>query len=65
MQLPPANAAMAIGLIRRRGWTPIVAHPDRYRNLDTLAGSPTRPGPPLTMNSPDPKSTAEAMVSGS
>ena len=37
MQLPPANAAMAIGLIRRGGWTPIVAHPERYRNLDSLA----------------------------
>lgn len=37
LQLPPANAAMAIGLIRRGGWVPIVAHPERYRNLDSLA----------------------------
>ncbi len=37
LQLPPANAAMAIGLIRRGGWTPIIAHPERYRNLDSLA----------------------------
>ena len=37
LRLPPANAAMAIGNIRRAGWIPVVAHPERYRNLDSLA----------------------------
>ena len=37
LQLPPVNAAMALGMIRQSGWTPVVAHPERYRNLDTLA----------------------------
>jgi protein-tyrosine phosphatase len=36
LQLPPVNAAMAIGLLRRAGWTPVVAHPERYRNLESV-----------------------------
>jgi protein-tyrosine phosphatase len=37
LQLPPVNAAMALGMIRRAGWIPVLAHPERYRNLDSLA----------------------------
>ncbi|MDA1082280.1 MAG: hypothetical protein O2973_11530 [Gemmatimonadetes bacterium] len=37
LQLPPLNAGMAIGFIRRAGWQPVVAHPERYRNLDSVA----------------------------
>ncbi len=37
LQLPPVNAAMALGIIRREGWIPVLAHPERYRNLDSLA----------------------------
>ena len=33
LQLPP-NAHWAIENVIRRGWRPIVAHPERYRNLD-------------------------------
>lgn len=38
LQLPAANAAMAIEFVRRGGWRPVVAHPERYRNLDSVAG---------------------------
>lgn len=34
MQLPP-NAEWALHNIRRQGWRPIIAHPERYRNHDT------------------------------
>ena len=34
LQLPP-NAQIAIENMIRRGWRPIVAHPERYRNLDS------------------------------
>jgi protein-tyrosine phosphatase len=34
LQLPP-NAQYAIENLIRRGWRPIVAHPERYRNLDS------------------------------
>jgi protein-tyrosine phosphatase len=37
LQLPPMNASIAVTLIRRAGWQPIIAHPERYRNLDSLA----------------------------
>jgi protein-tyrosine phosphatase len=37
LQLPPVNAAMALSIIHRAGWIPVVAHPERYRNLDSLA----------------------------
>lgn len=37
LQLPPVNAPVAIGLIRRAGWMPVLAHPERYRNLESLA----------------------------
>lgn len=37
LQLPPLNAGVAIGLIRRAGWQPVVAHPERYRNLTSVA----------------------------
>jgi protein-tyrosine phosphatase len=33
LQLPP-NAQFGIENVVRRGWQPIVAHPERYRNLD-------------------------------
>ncbi len=33
MQLPP-NAEWALHNIRRKGWRPIIAHPERYRNHD-------------------------------
>jgi len=34
LQLPP-NAQIAVENVIRRGWRPIVAHPERYRNLDS------------------------------
>jgi protein-tyrosine phosphatase len=37
LQLPPVNAAVAVGHLRRAGWIPVVAHPERYRNLESLA----------------------------
>ncbi len=37
LQLPPLNAGIAIAMIRRAGWLPVVAHPERYRNLASVA----------------------------
>jgi protein-tyrosine phosphatase len=37
LQVPPMNASVAVEMIRRAGWQPIIAHPERYRNLDSLA----------------------------
>jgi protein-tyrosine phosphatase len=38
LRLPPVNAEFALSGLRARGWIPVVAHPERYRNLDpTLA----------------------------
>lgn len=37
LRLPAVNAAMAVGMIRRAGWIPVVAHPERYRNVESLA----------------------------
>jgi protein-tyrosine phosphatase len=37
LQLPAVNAAMAIDFLRRGGWRPVVAHPERYRNLESVA----------------------------
>lgn len=37
LQLPAVNAAMAIEFVRRAGWRPVVAHPERYRNLESVA----------------------------
>ena len=34
MRLPPINAEYPIATIRRSGWIPVLAHPERYRNLD-------------------------------
>jgi tyrosine-protein phosphatase YwqE len=34
LRLPPLNAEFAVSEIRARGWTPVIAHPERYRNLD-------------------------------
>lgn len=34
LRLPPVNAEFAIAELRTRGWIPVVAHPERYRNLD-------------------------------
>lgn len=33
LRLPPVNAAFALTALARRGWIPVVAHPERYRNL--------------------------------
>lgn len=38
LRVPPVNAEFALSGMRARGWIPVVAHPERYRNLDpTLA----------------------------
>ncbi len=34
LRLPPMNAEFALTELRSRGWMPIVAHLERYRNLD-------------------------------
>lgn len=34
LRLPPVNAELALVGLRARGWIPVVAHPERYRNLD-------------------------------
>ncbi len=34
LQFPP-NAEYAVTALRGRGWRPVVAHPERYRNLDS------------------------------
>ena len=36
LQLPPANAVVAVQNIRQAGWVPVIAHPERYRNLESL-----------------------------
>jgi protein-tyrosine phosphatase len=37
MQLPAVNAPVVIGAIRRDGWVPVIAHPERYRNLQAMS----------------------------
>ncbi|MEI6813084.1 MAG: CpsB/CapC family capsule biosynthesis tyrosine phosphatase [bacterium] len=40
LRLPPMNAEFAVIALCEQGWTPVVAHPERYRNLaeyETLA----------------------------
>jgi protein-tyrosine phosphatase len=34
LRLPPLNAEFALQGLRARGWIPVVAHPERYRNLN-------------------------------
>jgi protein-tyrosine phosphatase len=34
LRLPPVNAEFALQALGARGWIPVVAHPERYRNLD-------------------------------
>lgn len=34
LQLPPLNAEYAVIALREKGWRPVVAHPERYRNVD-------------------------------
>jgi tyrosine-protein phosphatase YwqE len=34
LRLPPLNAERAIGELCTKGWVPVLAHPERYRNLD-------------------------------
>jgi protein-tyrosine phosphatase len=34
LRLPPVNAEFALVQLRTHGWIPVVAHPERYRNLD-------------------------------
>lgn len=36
LQLPPVNASMPVRMLRAAGWVPVIAHPERYRNLDSL-----------------------------
>ncbi|MBM3908001.1 MAG: hypothetical protein FJ363_07970 [Gemmatimonadetes bacterium] len=39
LQLPPQHAEFAIRALRDAGWQPVLAHPERYRNVDdTLEG---------------------------
>lgn len=37
LQIPPANAVVAVVMIRKAGWVPVIAHPERYRNLESIA----------------------------
>jgi protein-tyrosine phosphatase len=34
MMFPPVNAEIALTSLRDGGWTPVMAHPERYRNLE-------------------------------
>jgi protein-tyrosine phosphatase len=34
MMFPPVNAELALTSLRDDGWTPVMAHPERYRNLE-------------------------------
>lgn len=34
MQLPPMHADFAVRMLRDQGWQPVIAHPERYRNVD-------------------------------
>ena len=34
LQLPPTHADYAIRALRKNGWQPVLAHPERYRNVD-------------------------------
>jgi len=34
LRLPPVNADAALARLQSNGWTPVLAHPERYRNLD-------------------------------
>ena len=34
LRLPPLNAEIVLQGLRARGWIPVVAHPERYRNLN-------------------------------
>lgn len=36
LHLPPLNAGVAIRFLRDDGWIPVVAHPERYRNLESV-----------------------------
>jgi protein-tyrosine phosphatase len=42
LRLPPVNAEFALASLRQRGWIPVVAHPERYRNLDASLASLAR-----------------------
>ncbi len=42
LRIPPVNAEFAISALRAAGWIPIVAHPERYRNLDPSLGELAR-----------------------
>ncbi len=37
LRLPPMNAEFAVMALREQGWFPIIAHPERYRNLEDYA----------------------------
>jgi protein-tyrosine phosphatase len=34
LRVPPVNAEYALVELKTRGWTPVIAHPERYQNLD-------------------------------
>lgn len=34
LRVPPVNAEYALVELTTRGWTPVIAHPERYQNLD-------------------------------
>ena len=42
LRLPPVNAEVALIALRQNGWIPVVAHPERYRNLDAPLASLAR-----------------------
>lgn len=53
LRLPPVNAEFALTSLRERGWHPVVAHPERYRNLEPALDSLARfraAGARLAMN---------------
>jgi len=39
LQLPLAHAAFAVRALREKGYQPVIAHPERYRNIDDSLGS--------------------------
>lgn len=53
MQLPPAHVDFAVRTLRDTGWQPVIAHPERYRNVDdalTLLGTLRMAGAYLQVN---------------
>ena len=42
LRVPPVNAEYALLGLKAQGWTPVIAHPERYRNLDPTLEELTR-----------------------